>query len=248
MLNDKLYFDKLKDHVLLESTSGDFYNLAQLKEKLGDKKEAIYTTNRVVQASYIESYEQADTPVIIMDQMIDTHFIARLESESDLDLKFHGVDSAQLTGLIDEDASKDVIVDSKDQKNKNEKLTEVFKKHINGDLEIKIEALKNSELPAMLVEDETMRRYREMAKMNSGMDISKLSEMLSAKQTLIVNKNCPAITKILDFMNGLTPSKDKEELLVKYVFDLAKLQQGTLDEKSMVGFVSRSSKVLALLN
>ena len=246
MLNDKIYSDKLKNHVLLEATTGDFYNIKELKEKLGeDAKEVVYCTSKQAQASYIKSYEDAKIPVIVLDQMVDTHFISQLESDSEIGLTFQGVDSQKISHLIDTDASSDVIVDAKDSKNKNEKLTESFQKHLNPSIEIKVEALKTPDIPAMLMEDETMRRYKEMAKMNSGgMDMSKISEMLNAKQTLLINKNNPAIQKILTKISGVQPDLETEELMVKYVYDLARIQQGSLDQNAMVEFVGRSTKVL----
>ena len=68
--------------------------------------------------------------------------------------------------------------------------------------------------------------------------------MLNAKQTLLINKNNPAIQKILSKISGTQPDAETEELMVKYVYDLARIQQGPLDQNSMVEFVGRSTKVL----
>ena len=88
-------------------------------------------------------------------------------------------------------------------------IAEIFKSALNNEkITIKTENLKDSELPAIIVVDEYMRRYSEMGQYY-GMGDGELSK------TLIVNLSNPIINKLKEL------GEEKQKFVANYIYLLA---------------------------
>ena len=94
---------------------------------------------------------------------IDNHFISFLES------KENGVIFTRIDSDISETLKNS---ESEDSKELNTKLEELFKEATSNKVNnIKVENLKNSGTPAMILVSEQSRRMAEMSKMFGGMEM-----------------------------------------------------------------------------
>ena len=104
----------------------------------------------------------------------------------------------------------------------------------------KVKHLKTSEIPAMIVFDEQMRRWQEMNSMmaSDGMDMLK-------HHTLVINAENETIQKILKLADD--GDIEKSKLLVEYIHELALLEQKQFSGKELQEFIMRSNEVLKLI-
>ncbi|MCD4819241.1 MAG: molecular chaperone HtpG [Candidatus Cloacimonetes bacterium] len=109
--------------------------------------------------------------------------------------------------------------------------------HLNITADVK--NLKSQNIPAMIVFNEFMRRFQEMNQMRG-----EGSDMLQ-NHNLIVNSENEIIKNILSFEeNG---EEEKVELLVKYIHDLALIEQKQFSGKELQEFIKNSNQVLQLI-
>ena len=103
-------------------------------------------------------------------------------------------------------------------------------------LKVKLQHLADGDLPLMLLEDEQMRRYREMAAMYG--DNFKLPE----RAEVVLNSKCEAI-------RALAAVKDPElqKLLAKQYFDIARMSTRPLENEELSAFIRQSYQLAARL-
>jgi molecular chaperone HtpG len=112
-------------------------------------------------------------------------------------------------------------------------LCEYTKKLCGENVEIKAQPIK-SKVPAVLLLDEFARRMDEAQKYYG------MPNMGGAlKYTLVLNTESSLIGAI-NKMND----DEKKENAVKYVYDLARLQHGSLSPEDVAAFVENSAKLL----
>jgi len=230
-IRDQKFFDLVKGSLLLKSTAGEYFTLEEYKARNEGKaeKKIYYTTEANRQAAAVALYVNKGIDVIVLDTLIDMNFMSFMEFGSGNDgLQFVRVD-ADVSGLTeDTEEGKDI-----DQA----QMEKLFRDALNDqELTVKLEALSDKELPLMLLEDEQMRRYKEMSAMyGQAFDFP-------AKYTLILNRAC-------DTVRGLAAMEDEETaaLLCRHLFDLARLSSRPLEAKDLQDFIARSNQLIALL-
>lgn len=128
-------------------------------------------------------------------------------------------------------------------KAKDEIGAEAFSEIVeNAHLEVKAEVkhLKSKDIPAMILFNEFMRRFQEMNMMQQGGN----NEMLK-NHTIIINNQNETIKNIVQYAEN---GKDKEvDLLVKYIHNLALLEQKRFTGKELKDFIEISNEVLKLI-
>ncbi len=128
-------------------------------------------------------------------------------------------------------------------KAKDEIGAEAFSEIVeNAHLEVKAEVkhLKSKDIPAMILFNEFMRRFQEMNMMQQGAN----NEMLK-NHTIIINNQNETIKNIVKYAEN---GKDKEvDLLVKYIHNLALLEQKRFTGKELKDFIEISNEVLKLI-
>ena len=242
MMRDHKFAERMTEYILFKSSEGGFTTLPAYQERMKGKVDdkIIYCSDEAAQASYLGMFKAQALEAVIADTMIDQHFLPFLEMESGRKYKFQRIDSDISAHLVDDSASS-TIVDPKDRKNTVEKIQDLFKKHLTRTkVKVRIEAL-NSTVPAVLLFDENMRRFKEMSRMNP---YASAMEPTDDDHTLVVNQNSPAVKGLLGIAAGGSAREAEVQMMVDQIYDLAFLQQGKFTPEAMQRFIDRSATLM----
>ncbi|MCX6215239.1 molecular chaperone HtpG [Spirosoma sp.] len=240
ILSDDKFWEKAKNFVLLKNTEGVFTTLDEYREKVQanqtDKSETLimlYTSDRKQQDAYIESARRRGYDVLLMDNVIDAHFINALEQKLEK-VRFQRVDADTLDKLIDKGLNNESVLSEVDQT----KLKEVFEQVLdNKMLHVSVEAQPTDELPVTITMPEFMRRMKDMSALSGEQSFY---GNLPVTYNVVVNANHPLIGKVL-----AESDTDAQKALVKQVYDLALLSQNMLTGADLTAFVKRTVAGLA---
>lgn len=216
-IKDNDFYEKVKDIIIYKDINGKFNNIKEYfgdevsdtkvnnidekKEDTAEKdtkpKTIYYVSDETQQAQYIKLFKDQGINAILCDNFIDPHFLSFLEYKIPDKIKFVRIDADVDGALKSGDTAEDSVI------------AEIFKSALNNEkITIKTENLKDSELPAIIVVDEYMRRYSEMGQYY-GMGDGELSK------TLIVNISNPIINKLKEL------SEEKQKFVANYIYLLA---------------------------
>ena len=234
-MRDAKFFDQVKDTLLFKSTKGQYFTLneylAKNEGKLG--KKVVYTNDPTRQSASIVMYDGEDIDVIVMDALIDLNFLSFMEYSAGIEgLTFARVDadSATFTKELSEE-------EKKLNEGKEASLSELFKKATGkDDLTVKLSALKDESLPAMLTQDEQGRRFSEMGRIY-GQDFK-----MPETHTLVLNASNPVVQSL----EG-EGEDEKRSLMAAQLYDLARMSTRPLEKDEVTAFLSRSNKLLEML-
>lgn len=233
MLSEDKFYDKVKDFSLLKNTEGEYYTMeeyrAKIKDEQTDKNDTLtflYTPQKDSHTSYIKAAQAKGYDVLIMDSVIDTHFLQQLEQKEEK-IQFVRVDSGTPDKLIDKGEEHE---DQLNEKQK-EKVQGIFKAVVPENQQLKMEALSPEDHPVLITRPEFMRRMKEMQQMQ-GMDMNAMPDMYE----LVINTNHKLVNEKLMRMR----SEEKKEKFAKYLFDLARLNQNMLQGEELNAFINSS--------
>ena len=118
---------------------------------------------------------------------------------------------------------------------------EIFRKELGNDkLEVKVEKLKNADMPSMITVSEQTRRMSEMMDMYG---MSNSSSGLGAEgDTLVLNMNNDLVQYVLN-----NDESENTTTICQQLYDLARLANHPLKPEEMTAFVARSNKILSIL-
>lgn len=199
MLSDEKFREAGKKFTLLKDTEGKYYTLEEYKQLIESTQTDkdgnlihLYTTDPVAQYTYINAATEKGYNVLLMDGQLDCHFIGLLEQQIEKS-QFVRVDSDVIDNLIRKENKKEVLLTT-DQRNM---LTGIFNSQIptvdNAQFIVTFEAMSATDSPIIITQNEYMRRMKEMAAFQPGMNF--YGEMPDS-YNLIVNTEHPLITKI----------------------------------------------------
>ncbi|MDE6535992.1 MAG: molecular chaperone HtpG [Muribaculaceae bacterium] len=199
MLTDEKFCDSAMKFCLLKDTEGKYYTLDEYKTLIeanqtdADKQIVyLYTTDPTAQYSYINAATAKGYGVLVMDGQLDSHFVGLLEHKIE-GSRFVRVDSDIIDNLIRKGDKKAAEL----RPDEVEMLTSVFKSQIpdvdKAEFMIQFESIANSETPVTITQNEYMRRMKEMASMQPGMNFY---GMLPDSYTMVVNTKHPLIERI----------------------------------------------------
>ncbi len=242
MMNNSEFFDKVKDVVVFESSNGFSTSIPDYiernKEKL--KQNIMYCGDKTAQAGYVQLCQQQGLEVIFLKSIIDTHFIQFLESK-DPTIKFISVDTQLSDHLIDK--SKQALEDPERLKQQKEDITSLFKEFLPDadQLKIQVESLKTSDVPALVLESETIKRFKQMSSLMQR-EVPNFNDY-----TLIINSENTLIQTLLSKYK-LNQDKDDVKQIVLHVYDLARMNHQPLVGQELQTFMQRSLQLLQLMN
>lgn len=245
VMEDDKFYDRVKSILLFKSSKGDYITLEQYLERNPklDKK-VYYTSDSSGQHQYIEMFKKQDIEVLFLTTLIDTHFIQYLEFKNQ-EIKFARVDSDISESLIDDEKAS--LVDPKTNKTGDETVQELFQHELGQDkLEIKVQALKSEDIPALIVLSEQSRRMYEMTKMMQGGGNMEMAEQMLSEHTLILNSN-HALIKTLKDLSGSSSQKENVKLICEHVYELAMMSHRPLSSEQMERFISNSNRILQVM-
>ena len=227
-LRDKKFYDRVKGSILIKLTDDSHVSVNEYLDSAKETNEntVYYTTDKALQAQYISLFESQNIKVACFDHQLDTQFISMLEQYLE-NVKFTRVDADVASALK---GDGDVTEHSN--------IADLFKKASGNDnLEVKFEALKSSEIPAILNISEESRRFEDMMRMYGG----GAAMGMNSGETLIVNNNSPLITKLLTLIDS---DNESAEQMASYIYKLSVLSQRKLSAEEMQAFLSDSFKIL----
>ncbi len=236
MISDEKFMDKAKDFCLVQDTTGKYFTLDEYAEEVQaaqtDKdgnKVYLYTTDEQQQDTFIQSAKQKGYSVIRLDSLIDSHFIQAMEAKLEK-TQWKRVDADRIEKLIDTGINLEAIL-SDTQK---ESVKKVFEETLNDKQKVvSVEAMSPDELPAIVTQNEFMRRMSEMSK-NGGGGMGMFGAMPTT-YNITVNANHPLISKLAE----LTSEEEQKEL-AKQISDLALLSQNLLTGADLTAFIKRT--------
>ena len=235
MISEDKFYEKAKEFTLLNNTKSEHYTFNEYAEKVKshqtDKDGNIvylYATDTTKQDAFIQSANNKEYDVLVMNSPIDTHFISQLEQKLEK-TSLKRVDADVIDKLISKDDTPEHVL-SKDEA---DKIKLIFEKAIiRPNMNVEIESLNPNEFPVIVTMDEFMRRMKDMSQMGGGMNFY---GSMPDSYKVTINGNHKLISKILQ-----TESEEEQTALAKQAFDLALLSQGMLNGAELTEFVSRS--------
>jgi molecular chaperone HtpG len=241
MLSDEKFYDRSNAFCLFKNTEGKYYTIEEYKEHIKplqtDKDEkliVLYTSAPEDQHAYIKNANKKDYDVIVMDTMIDNHFLQMLEHKLEK-VSFKRVDADTPDKLIE----KDEVIESVLSQEEQDALKVLFEGKVEKEkANIELKALSPEDAPVTITRDEFMRRMQEMSKMGGNQGMMFFGDM-PEKFNLVINTNHPAHRKVLG------SEEAQKEKLVKQMTDLALLSQGLLKGAALTEFVERSFSLAA---
>jgi molecular chaperone HtpG len=236
MISDVKFFERAEKFVLLKNTEGKYFTLEEYRSHIAtqqtDKDKRLvylYASNADDQFSYIESARERGYDVLLLDGVLDAHFVNSLEQKLEQS-SFVRVDSTTIDNLIKKD---DTVLPSKLDDNQKESIKKGFEAQIDTKaFDISIEAMSETDLPVIITQNEFMRRMKDMSAVGGGpmMGMGDLPDHFS----LIVNANHPSIVAIAGMEENERSSKTKD------LYDLARLSKNLLKGKELSDFIRRN--------
>ena len=228
-MKDETFYERMKDALLLKTTDGRALTIQEYLDANREKAEnkVFYASDAQIQAAAIALYREQGIDVALLDSPIDVNFVSFLEYKNH-DVRYSRVD-ADLSGLKAESAQEEALDEGK--------LQAMFRDALDKpDLKVTLESLKNETLPAMVIEEEQMRRFRDMSRFYGG------GFAMPSDVHLALNRRCPGIAAL----NGR--EADENTLMIcRQIYDLAEMARQPLEAEAMGKFIERSHKLLALL-
>ena len=227
---DKQASDENINESGLETQSGD-------GEKQEEKVQRVYyVSDALAQSQYIRIFKEHKKEAVYLTERIDSAFITELEAKNE-GLRFQRID-ADFQEAMQENLSEE---EQKKLQSLAEKLEKSFQKNLAKDkLKIKLERLLSNTPAALLSISEESRRMQEMMKMYaiSGMPMGELP----LEESLVLNEKHPLVDYLLKHESLLETEEGK--LLEEQIYDLARIQNASLNGEEMKQFVDRSEKLL----
>lgn len=236
MISDEKFMEKAKDFCLVQDTANKYFTLDEYAEEVQaaqtDKdgnKVYLYTTDVQQQDAFIQSASQKGFSVLKMDNMIDSHFINTIETKIEK-TQWKRVDADAVDKLIDTGINLEAILTDAQK----ESVKKVFEETLQDKQKIvAVEAMSPDELPAIVTQNEFMRRMSDMSKTGGG-GMGMFGAMPNT-YNITINANHPLISKLADMK-----SEDEQKALAKQISDLALLSQNLLTGSDLTAFIKRT--------
>ena len=235
MISDEKFYERAEKFCLLKNTDGKYFTLDEYKDHVKtfqtDKDNNViylYSTNLEEQHSFISAAKERGYDILVMDNILDSHFINQLERKFDK-TRFARVDADTIDKLIPKHEELPSKL-SEDQKNT---IKPIIEKQVDKlKFTVQFESLSDTEQPIMITQPEFMRRMREMSAAGGG---ASYFGQMPEQYNLVVNSNHPLIGKLLDEKN-----EEKQNKFAKQLTDLALLSQNLLRGEELTKFIKRS--------
>ena len=242
MISDEKFYDKAKEFALVKNTLKKYYTLDEYKEYTKDlqtdkdkQQIFLYATDPGKQHAFIETANQKAYDVMILDGVLDSHFINTLEQKLDK-VQFRRVDSDTIDKIIVKDEKVESVLSASDQ----EKLKAIFEKAINNsNMTLSIDSLAPDHLPVTITMSEWSRRMKDMAKTGGGGMYGFMGNMPD-QYAVSVNGNHKIAQRVLQ-----APDEEQQVKLAKQTYDLALLSQGMLTGADLTNFIKRSVELVS---
>ncbi len=235
MISEEKFNEKAKDFVLFKNTESKLFTIEEYKKHIEanqtnkeKQKVVLYTSNEDQQHSYIDAAQKRRFDVLVLNEILDSHFINHCEQK--FEVTFKRVDADVVDKLIDKVEATTSVLSEKEEV----AVKEVFEKAIdNKNNSVSIETMATDDLPVTITLPEFMRRMKDMQAAGGGGPM--MFGDFPLNLSVAINANHPIVQKILS-----TKKDEKKVDLAKQAYDLALLSQGLLTGKALTDFIKRS--------
>ena len=241
MISDEKFYEKAKDFALLKNVDSAYFTFDEYKEKVKDHQTDkdkqtvyLYASDAGKQDTYIQMAKDKSYDVLLMDGVLDSHFISNLEQKFEK-TQLKRVDSDTIDKLI----TKDEKIESVLNKEEEEQIKGIFEKAINNkNMTLAVESMSPADLPVTVTMSEWMRRMKDMAKTGGG-GMPFMGSMPDS-YSVAVNANHNVIQKVLK-----AETEEQKIKLAKQAYDLALLSQNMLTGADLTRFIKRSVELVS---
>lgn len=238
-ITDEKFWDRAKSFFLLKNVEGKYFTLDEYKTYIEtlqkDKNETLvylYAADAEKQHIYIQSAQERGYDVLLMDSILDAHFINMLEQKLEKS-KFARVDADVIDKLIEKEDSLISKLSEEERKN----LSEIFENSVEKEkITVVVESLNDTDLPVMIMQNEFMRRFQDMERLSGQNGMYGRFEHYN----LVVNDNNEVIVNLLKEEDA-----EKKSQMTQQLVDLALLSQNMLTGEKLSQFVRRSLDFIA---
>jgi molecular chaperone HtpG len=240
IISEPKFWERAEKFTLLKDTESKYYTLEEYKNLITnsqtdkDKKLVyLYASDTTEQHGFIEPVKELGYNVLVMDGVLDNHFINTLEQKFE-NTTFVRVDSNVPDKLI----NKEEAMPSKLTEEEQNSIKPVFEEVAGKEqYTVMFESMSESSMPVQITRPEFMRRMKDMSMLGGG----GMSYMGSLPDSfnLVVNSNHPLISK-------LNSEKEEEarKNMARQLVDIAKLSQNLLRGEELTSFIKRSIDIL----
>ena len=239
MLTDEKFYESSKKFFLLRDVNDNYYTLEEYR-KLVESEQTdrennviyIYANDKTSQYSYIRGAEEKGYNVLLLDGQLDQHLIHFLESKLEK-TRFVRVDSETPERLILKKDSKDANLSPFEA----DILTGMFRSQLpeikDTNFIVEYASMKSDDAPATITQNEMMRRMKEMATMQPGMNFY---GQMPSMYALVVNTEQPTVKKIVEegkaaLESDVVPLRSAIEVLNNEISELRKKAGEEKDEE-----------------
>ena len=205
MLSDEKFCEQAMKFALVSDTEGQFFKLDDYKKLIeGNQTDKdgnlvyLYATDKEAQYSYIKAANDKGYNVLMMDGQLDIPFVSMLEQKNEKS-RFVRVDSDVIDNLIHKEDDKKSELSADEQA----MASTLFKSQIpaieKSEFYVSFAALAATDQPVVITQSEYMRRMKEMAQFQSGMNF--YGELPNA-YNLTLNTNHPVVKKVIEAANS----------------------------------------------
>ena len=242
MMSDPKFYERAEKFFLFKDTDDKYHTIEEyktlIKENQTNKDKMLvylYATDKDDQYTNIENAKAKGYNVLMMDGILDPHFISAYEQKEGE----KGDDSRTMFARVDSNTVDKLIV--KDDKETASKLDDKQKETLKAAFEKVIDKVRfnvefsnenENDAPVEVTQNEWMRRMKEMEQMGGG-PMSFYGSMPDS-YTLMLNTNSPVITGLLD------KDEAEQEATIRQIYDLAQLSKNLLKGKDLSEFVKRN--------
>ena len=235
MITDPKFFERAEKFMLFKDTEDKYYTIEEYKKLIEENQKNkdnrlvyLYATNADEQYSNIENAKNKGYNVLLMDGILDSHFISTYEQKYG-DCQFARVDSASIDKLIEKEGDSN---ESKLNDEQKENIKKAFENVIDKvTFNVEFSNLGEDDAPVEIIQNEFMRRMKDMSMMSGGMQ---MWGSMPDSYTLMLNANNPVVAGLAD------KSEEEQKDVIKRMYDLARLSKNLLKGKDLNEFVKRS--------
>lgn len=240
MISDEKFYERMNKVCQLKNVQGEYFTFEDYKKKIEtaqtdkDKKLVyLYAQNVENQYPYIQAAKDKGYDVLLMDGILDSHFIQMLEQKF-TDSRFARIDSDTIDKLI----PKDEVVPSKLNEDECKKVKDMVEMIFDKEkFSVQTESMEQDVQPFTITQNEFMRRMKEMSEMGGGM--ASFYGDMPEHYNVVVNTNHEIISQILNEQDT-----EKRVNTLNQLKDLALLQQGLLKGEALDCFIKRSVQII----
>ncbi len=230
MLTDEKFFESAKKFFLLKDVNSNYYTLEEYRTLIEavqtDKENMViylYSSDKTAQYAYIQGAEEKGYNVLLLDGQLDQHIIGMFESKLEK-TRFVRVDSDTPERLISKADEKKADLTPLQA----DMITSIFRTQMpevkDTNFIVEYNSLSETDAPAVITQNEMMRRMKDMAAMQPGMNFyGQMPDMYS----LVLNTEQPAVKRILkgaeeNIESAVKPIREETESFNTQITDLRK--------------------------